>query len=736
MILVNVLIEIKSNYLNRSFTYLYQLKKNIEVGVRVIVPFKKRTAIGYVIDVKKVNEDVDSFEKSTGFELLSVIDVLDAFPILNKELFSVAKEMSDYYLCSMISVLQTMLPPSLRPNSSSLKSPKINYRKYLIINNDIDINRYVLTEKQAGILNFIKKNEKVLKNSIKSNFIVKKLLKNELIKEIDVEEKRLKNILCADIKKEKKLTYEQQNAISEILNSKNKISLLEGVTGSGKTEVYLYLSKKIIESGKSVIILVPEIFLTSEVVKYFKDNFNSEIAVFHSRLTAGEKYDEYRYIASGKIKLVIGARSAIFAPVLNLGLIILDEEHSDNYKNNKTPFYVTHKVALMRAKINNSLVVFGSATPSLETKIKAIKGIYNYVKMRKRINQLPFPKTYIVDIRKQKSLSIISDFLCKKIKEKVLDNKEQVILLMNRRGFSTSVVCNECHSFFKCPNCGILLAFHKKNNFLKCHSCNFFRKTPTTCDYCNSKNIIKLGIGIEKVEQELRELFPNFLIARVDSDTVSDNKSRLMSKIIEDFHNRKIDILLGTQMIAKSYDFNNVTLAAIILADIGFSLPSFKRNENIFTLIVQMIGRSGRMANKQGEAIIQTFSPEHYIIKQACKQDYDAFFKDEMRIRKENQFPPYVRIISLILKSKNKNIVDDMSTQIFNDLVEKKFEDTTVLPPFIPYVPFENKKYLQKIIIKYKKNDDVKKYIKNNIMDFFSKKRNIYLSVDVDSFDF
>ena len=735
MILVSVLIEIKANYLNRPFIYFYQLKKKIEIGVRVVVPFKKRTVIGYVIDIKEV-KDIKNFENLSGFKISPVIDVIDVFPILNKELFSLAKEISNYYLCSIISVLQIMLPPSLRPNSSSLKAPKIHYKKYLLINEDnIDINKFNLTLKQIAILNLIKEKKKILKSCIKSNSIIKKLLQNNLIKEVNFEEKRLKNVFCYE-KNKKKLTLDQQKAVFDILNSKNKISLLEGVTGSGKTEVYLSLSKKIIESGKSVIILVPEIFLTNAMVKYFKESFNYEIAVFHSQLTSGEKYDEYRYIASGKIKLVIGARSAIFAPVLNLGLIIIDEEHSDNYKNNKSPFYDVHKVALMR-KNNDCLVVFGSATPLLETKIKAIKGIYNHVKLTKRINNLPLPKTYIIDIQRlqqQKSLSIISDFLYEKIKEKI-SNKEQVILLMNRRGFSTSIVCNECHTFFKCPNCGILLVFHKEKNFLKCHSCNFFRKMIVNCDYCNSKNIAKLGIGIEKVEQELKKMFPNFSIARLDGDVTECKKSYLANKTIENFYNKKIDILLGTQMIAKSYDFSNVTLAAIILADIGFSLQSFKKNENIFTLIVQTIGRSGR-ANKQGEAIIQTFSPDHYIIKQACKQDYNAFFKNEMMERKINQYPPYVHIIVLIFKSKNKNIVDDMSKQIFNDLTEKKFKDTVILNPIIPHMPLENKKYLRKIVIKYKKNDDVKKYIKDNVMDFFAKKRSVFLSIDVDSFDF
>ncbi|MBP5301348.1 MAG: primosomal protein N' [Bacilli bacterium] len=735
MFLVNVLIEIKANHLNRPFTYIYNLNRVIKIGIRVVVPFQKRSVIGYVIGLKNYEGNIKTYEKKTGFNVLPIIDVLDDVPILNKELFDLSKEIADYYLCPTISVLQTMLPASLRPNSASLRAPKISYEKYLIINKNVNQSLFKLTPKQLFVLDLINKSEKIQKNKVKQNSVIKKLLQLDLIKEISVEKKRIKQIIDFNFEnKKKELTEEQNQAINNILSSSNNVTLLEGVTGSGKTEIYLSISKKVISSGKSVLVLVPEIFLVEPMVRYFKRDFN-EIAIFHSGLTPAEKYDEYRYIASGNIKIVIGTRSAIFAPLSNIGLIILDEEHSDSYKNNKTPFYDAHKIALMRSKKNNNaLVIFGSATPLLETRIKAEKGIFNYVKLSKRVNSLPLPKTYIVEIQKQQELSIISDFLYTKIKEKIL-NKEQIILLMNRRGFSTSVVCNECHKFLKCLKCGVLLAFHKSENILKCHNCGSYVSIPTFCDNCSSKDFVKLGIGIEKIEESLKAKFPNSSIARLDSDINNNAKSRIANKIIRDFYDKKIDILLGTQMIAKSYDFPNVTLAAIILADIGFSLPSFKKNENIFSLITQTIGRSGR-SNKIGEAVIQTFSPEYYVIKQACKQNYNAFFKEEMHVRKINQFPPYVYIIVMTIRGKNENAVCNVSKQIFNELVEKNFKDTTILQPVIPHIPLENKKYLRKIIIKYKKDNSVKEYIKKNIVDSFNKNMSVFLSVDVDSVDF
>lgn len=730
MVLATVLIERSVNALNRPFTYRYPFKDKLIKGVRVLVSFNHKNVVGYVLDVFASSLNKEEYEKESGFVLNDIIKVIDKEPLLDEEMLLLAQEVADYYLAPLISVLQCMLPPSLRPSYSALKAPKIHRVKYLAIVNESEEG---LTPKQVELLRLIYQNKKVLKRDVKNKEMIKKLIALNRIREIEIEESRLK--LPEFVKEQPKvLTIEQKTAINTILNSDKSITLLEGVTGSGKTEVYLTLSEQMIKKGRNVLMLVPEISLTSVMVEYFLRRFHGHVAILHSELTPAEKYDEYRRIARGEAKIVVGARSAIFAPLKNIGLIILDEEHVESYKQDVVPTYHAREIALMRAKKNHSLVVLGSATPLLETRARAIKGLYNHVKLTKRINAQPLPKTTIVDMLKGANLLNKSHMFSKKLYELIADrlNKhEQIILLINRRGFANAVTCRDCGESIKCPNCGIALTYHQSDNLLKCHHCDYVSKVPEVCPNCGSKYLSFTGFGTEKIEREVLRLFPHARTLRLDSDVGKVRNN--IAKTIEKFRRQEADILIGTQMIAKGHDFPNVTLVGVVLADIGLSLPSFRNTEKVFTLIAQAIGRSGR-DKKVGEAVVQTYMPKHYAITYASNQDYDGFYKQEMHVRHASQYPPYTFLISLTIKAKNEELVDDVTYQIATDLISKNYPDVKVLGPSTPYIPFDNSWHVRLILIKYKKEDKVREYIKN-LLKTLQNKPSISITVNVDPFD-
>ncbi len=730
MVLAEVLIERSANALNRPFTYLYTFSKPLKIGVRVLVSFARKEVVAYVVNVINDNRSVDEYEKDSGFKLYKIKSVIDEEPILNNEMLQLAKLVSSYYLSPFVSVLQAMLPPSLKPKYSALSKPKIHYEKYLVVNNE---NVSSLTKKQLEVFNIIKNNKETLKSTITSKSIIDKLLEKNLIKEVLKEESRFK---VPEYLKEKQkiLTSDQENAVKEILETDKKVSLIEGVTGSGKTEIYLKLCEAMIKQGKTAIILVPEISLTSIMMEYYVRRFKNDVAILHSELTAAEKYDEYRKIANGKAKIVIGARSAIFAPISNLGLIIIDEEHSESYKQDVLPAYHAKEIAFIRSKQIGCKIVLGSATPSLESKARAEKGIYKHILIKERINKQALPKTYIVNMLDANNLShdsrIISNLLFNKIKER-LDKKEQIILLVNRRGFSTSIMCRECGNIIKCDNCGVPLIYHDSDKSLKCHHCGHSLKLDK-CPACGSKFLSRIGFGTEKIEKEINKLFPHAKTLRLDGDVAK--KRTTTFRILDTFRNRQADILIGTQMIAKGHDFPNVTLVGIVLADIGLSLPSFRNREIVFTLITQAIGRSGR-DKLIGEAVVQTYLPNSKVIKQAADQDYHAFYNEEMSIRKLTQYPPYTYLVSLTLKSKNEDLVNDYSSLIVHELNNLKITGVTILGPSTPYIPYDNKLFIKTILIKYKNEEKIRKYIENLLITLQNKPA-LSIQVNVDPYDF
>ena len=731
MKIIEVLIERKANSLNRPFSYLYDGKKNISIGSRVKVIFNHRLLIGYVIKISETDLTKDLLEKKSGFKYTYIVDILNEEPLLNDELTLLAKEMAEYYLCPLIAIFQTMLPPSLKPSSSSLKGPKIYYEKYIHLLSSLEED---LTPKQIEIVRNLKNNGDLRVKDIKSPTIIKNLVKKGRIEIIQIEKTRLE-IKYETSAQENILTPDQNSAIKSIIETDKNVTLLEGVTGSGKTEIYLSLVKEMLKMNKNVIMLVPEISLTPMMINLFAARFKENVAIFHSDLTNAERYDEYRRIARGECRVVIGARSAIFAPLNNVGLFILDEEHVESYKQDSLPFYHAREVALMRAKHFGAKVVLGSATPSLESRARAQKGVYNFVHLTKRINQKSLPKTSIIDLTNTNNLSnesaIFSLPLIEALKE-TFSKGEQAILLINRRGYSSYLSCRNCGHIFKCPNCGIGLTYHRTNNLLKCHHCGHVEMVSDVCPKCGSKYLSKIGFGTERIVDEIMKLFPSIKVLRLDSD-VKMNVNAL-NRSLSEFSKGEFNCLVGTQMVAKGHDFPNVTLVGIVLADIGLALPSFKSAERTFELITQAIGRAGR-SEKEGQAIIQTYNSRHYALVYAARQDYEAFYHQEMRMRQVQKYPPFTYLIAIKLASKNESLVIDFAYQLFNILSHQNFLSTYLVGPITPFIPFFGGKYHREIIIKYRKKDNLFSFLSKMVVEM-QKNSQIDIQFDVDTLDF
>ena len=731
MKILEVLIEYTNYSLDRPFSYSYRGNKKVGTGFRVLLNFNHRELVGYVLNCYETNEPISSSEEKYGFKIDEIIDVIDESPLLNDDLLLLADEVSEYYLSPKISVLQSMLPPSLSPRRSSLKAPKIAYDQYVYV---IDKNEEGLTDKQIELLRLIGSTDKVLKREIKSVSILNKLLDYKKVDILKVEKRRLA-IPEYEYSEPPALTKDQQAVVDEFNNSNDYVYLLEGVTGSGKTEVYLSLSEQVLKQGKSVLMLVPEISLTPMMVEYYLRRFKNDVAILHSELTPAEKYDEYRKIASGDCHIVVGARSAIFAPLSNIGLIILDEEHVESYKQDTPPFYHAREVAIMRGKHHNAKVLLGSATHSLDSRARAQKNIYHFLTLTNRINNKELPQTTIINLGDYHNIDrdsyIFSTRLRKEISG-VLERKEQAILLINRRGFASSMSCRKCGYIFKCPTCDIPLTYHKTDNMLKCHHCEYVCKMPDECPECFDKHIIKIGFGTERIEEEINRLFPSARTLRLDSDSAKIRAK--IPTIIEDFRQKRADILIGTQMIAKGHDFPDVTLVGVVLADIGLSIPSYRSNEMAFQLITQAIGRSGR-SDKNGIALIQTYIPNHYAITMAARQNYELFYRKEMEYRRIQTYPPYTYLASITLSGKNEETVI-INMQNLIDMLNNQFQDeASVLGPTTPYVPYVGTSFLRTALIKCR-NQQLLHDVLKKIISIYSSRKNIHLSVNIDPYNF
>jgi primosomal protein N' (replication factor Y) len=513
------------------------------------------------------------------------------------------------------------------------------------------------------------------------------------------------------------LTDEQNAVLSRIFSTIGKAKqhtfLLHGVTSSGKTEVYMQTIAKVIDLNKNAIMLVPEISLTKQIIERFIGRFGAEnIAVLHSKLSLGERFDEWARIREGKVKIVIGARSAIFAPLENIGAIILDEEHEATYKSDMSPKYDTVEVALKRGNAHKSTIILGSATPSIVSSIRAEEKIYEKLSLKERYNKNQLPEVEVIDMRdelKNGNTSILSSRLYHEMKENLEDGK-QVILFLNRRGYSTFVSCRECGYVMKCPECGISLTYHKEKGEMLCHYCGYKTELPKECPNCKGKYIKYFGTGTEKVEEYAREMFEGFPVARLDFDTTKQKGN--LDKILNDFRNNKTKILVGTQIVAKGLDFHNVGLVGIIAADVALNIPDFKSAERTFQLITQAAGRTGR-GEAQGKVVIQTYNPEHYAIIHGANQDYEGFYQMEKTIRNGLGYPPYVDIIQIIISNENEKNGLDIAGLIYERLM-KTLGIKNIYTIFKPNQSIINKHgnlFRYHIIIKAKRGSR-KEYIK------------------------
>jgi len=712
---VNVLVELSNRNVDKSFTYNVpqELITRIKKGIRVKVPFGKNKLEGFVIDIDNKHEDV---------ELKDIYEIVDDEVILNDELLDLGLFLKEKTLSTLISCYQAMLPKALK--ASDKTNIRIKKEKIVSINPNVDLNSVKITTTQKEIIDEINKGNIRKVDLLKINSSINTLIKNNIVLEEEVEKYREVNHITNKYE-HFKLNKEQEKAVESILNTDKDVSLLFGVTGSGKTEVYMELIEKYIDMGKTAIVLVPEISLTPQMVDRFLSRFDKNIAILHSRLSDGEKYDEYRRIARGEVNIVIGARSAIFAPLSNLGIIIIDEEHTTTYKQENNPKYNAIDVAIERAKNNNAKVVLGSATPSLDSFARAYVNKYNLVELKTRANNKELPSVELIDMNEEKNKS--SHFSKKLIEEidKTLDNNEQVILLLNRRGYASFITCSNCGFVSKCPNCDITLTYHKTSDMNRCHYCGYAEKRLDTCPKCHENSIKSLGYGTEKVEEELNKIFKDKAkVIRMDYDTTSTKGSH--EKIINDFRNKKYNILLGTQMIAKGLDFKDVTLVGVINADTSLMIPNYRSSEYTFDLLSQVAGRSGR-SEKQGRVIIQTYNKDHYAIRLAKKHDYMNFFKEEMNIRKQLSYPPYTNIISIKIIGTDYETTKKESEFLKEKLISNIKSE--VLGPSIGSTFRIKNTYRFGIIIKYKKDDTIIPYLKQCI-DYYKNNNKVRIDID------
>ncbi|MEY8584973.1 primosomal protein N' [Ligilactobacillus animalis] len=538
----------------------------------------------------------------------------------------------------------------------------------------------------------------------------------------------------------KQLTPEQQRAVEQIdqaITAKNATTfLLEGVTGSGKTEVYLQTIAHALSQGRSALMLVPEISLTPQMVQRVKERFGKDVAMLHSALSDGERYDEWRRIERKEAKVVVGARSAIFAPLDDLGLIIIDEEHEASYKQEDMPRYQARDVALWRGKYHNCPVVLGSATPDLATRARAQKGVYQQLNLTKRINGSSLPQVTLVDMREAVKTAPAPDFsqvLLDQITER-LARKEQVVLMLNRRGYSSFVLCRDCGFVLKCPNCDVSLTLHMDTHSMKCHYCGHEEAIPNRCPSCDSKKIRYYGTGTQKVQAELEKLLPEARILRMDVDTT--RKKGAHERLLAKFGAHEADILLGTQMIAKGLDFPDVTLVGVLNADTALSLPDYRSSERTFQLLTQVSGRAGRAA-KTGQVVIQTYNPEHYAIQLACRQDYEQFFFYEMNLRHLNNYPPYYYTIKITVSAKSEAEAAKESFAIKKGLDQCLSSQALVLGPTPSSILKIKNRFYYQLVIKYKQEPALEKYLQELLLQSQSgEKKGIMVVIDREPVNF
>ncbi|WP_102335938.1 primosomal protein N' [Salimicrobium jeotgali] len=778
--IAKVIVDVPTNQTNRPFDYLIpeEFTHVIDIGMRVIVPFGPRKILGYVVGFEERTdvEKVKSLE-----EVLDVTPVLTP-ELLRLGKWLASRTLSFYISCLQVMLPQVLkakykkeiwrveehLPEELETlfqgkdvltsEEWEASSFKYHHLKKWVDDGYLDV-RYEVKSKETkrkitviepgadpvrleeliaeipaqakkqralidffvdypdpipkkDLLNFVKTTDASLNPLLKKGYL--QSYSQEILRD-PYEGHTFESTSSPP------LTRYQQQAMDEIVdsvkNEKPDVYLLHGVTGSGKTEVYMQSIQEVLARGEEAIMLVPEIALTPQMVERFKGRFGSKVAVLHSALSAGEKYDEWRKIQRRDVQVVVGARSAIFAPFRNLGLIIIDEEHETSYKQEDRTRYHARDVALKRASEHGCPVVLGSATPSLESFARAQKGNYRLLELPERMNEQAMPTVELVDMREELhegNRSMFSQSLKAKLEER-LQKGEQSVLFLNRRGYSTFVMCRDCGHVVECPYCDISMTYHRNQERLKCHYCSFEQPMPSKCPECESKTIRYFGTGTQKVEEHLQQLIPEARIIRMDVDTT--RRKGAHEKLLTKFGNNEADILLGTQMIAKGLDFGNVTLVGVLAADSLLNLPDFRASEKTFQLLTQVSGRAGRH-EKEGEVVVQTYTPDHYSIQLASTYDFNRFYEEEMKYRKMFHYPPFYYLTLLTVSHPNTFQAQEVTRKIAQYLKQNLSETAEVLGPTPSPLERINNRYRYQTMVKYKSEPDQQKYVQR-IMNYY-----------------
>lgn len=738
-----VYLNLKTSRIDSSFDYLIpvNLKKNLKTGSLVIVPFGKRLEVGFVNKIK----DLSSFKETSGKEIREIKDILFSKPFLDKNRLKLAYWLAFYYISSIGSALKLFMPPGYNLKFLKIKPKLINVFKL----NEEEILKpdkaaLIKSNSQKQILNYLKLNplaeaEKILKAVDATRYSLTALVNKNLVIKEKIEVRRDFNYngySRNNFKDEIKLNSYQKNCINKITgiikkNMHHKF-LIEGVTGSGKTEVYIRCVKEAIKNKKSALILTPEISLTPQLYSNFKNVFPVGLAVYHSGMNDNERYEKWLDILEGNVNIVIGTRSAIFTPIQNLGIIIVDEEHDPSYKENFGLRYNAQNTVMKLAEILKIPVVFGSATPSLTLKYKLSNDENSTVlKMPEKIFKNNEVSKQIVDLRKinrSREDEIITDELFNNIKE-VTEKREKAIIFINRRGYSNFIICNECGHIPKCKNCNLAYVFHITERKLKCHHCGSEVSFNNICQSCNSKRITLYGTGIQKVEAKLKQRFHDIPVIRMDSDVTSVKKSH--EEILNKFISQNPSILIGTQMISKGLDIKDVTLVGVINTDSMLSLPDYHINERVFALLTQVSGRTGR-SNRKCKVIVQTFNPESIIIKSFTEGSYEEFCTKELANRRELDYPPFSSLINIVVSGKNEKTAQSETVRLYNMLKDIKGNDSYQIlgPSPAPFAKL-NQFYRWHILIKtFKINRFISRFTK--LIKMFKIEKECKLIIDVD----
>ena len=722
---------------NNVNIYTYKSTEKYEPGEWCIVNFVNRNKTGLIISETK--------EKDISIDVSKIKFIIDRAPILSipENIMKLIRWIKDYYISDYYNVIRTVYPGTLKLNYSK----KAIYVKNLEDKESETENMYLFeksNEKMSETEKFnryMQKKKEVTIATLDKNFspdIIKRALKEEAIK---IEKKLIVNSkkisggkIEGKIADDDVVLNEEQQKVADIIkNGGKKFYLLKGVTGSGKTEIYINLIKEAIKNGYGSLFLVPEISLTTQMTERLEKQFSDSVAILHSKLTDAEKRKEWTYIRTGEKKIVIGARSAIFAPVQNLKYIIIDEEHENTYKQDNNPRYHTKNVAIKRALIEGDVkVIFGSATPSFESYYQSEKNDIELVELKERFNSAKMPDYEIVDLNN--TPENFSEELLKEMSG-ALGRKEQVILILNRKAFANLLKCKDCGHIPVCPNCSISLSYYKYENKLKCNYCGYEKYFNGKCDACGSEKVMQIGTGTEKIEEEIKSYFPESRTVRVDSETVKTKKD--YEDIYNDFKNHKYDIMLGTQIIAKGFHFPDVTLVGIINSDIILNFPDFRAGEKTFQLLTQSSGRAGR-GNKDGKVIIQTFNEENEVIQNTVTGNYEGYYRKEMELRKILNYPPFGRLIIIVVSSEEEEELEKKAKKFYNILMAGLNIGTNpggnefVSEPFKAPIYKINGRYRYQIFIKFNRENitKVKNVIRKAMNEYKEKK--IRISVDVD----